>query len=231
MRHGAIEEGILESPPLMEYLAKNLDSWVHFITRVLGVAIPKAPGLMFISGLHKTLDWAVAAYATAGKFAEFHVNADVFAASGAFSVSSASKKDVAPIQNWGPRLRAPPPGDHSSCLSTSSSVPHPEEQYDQCVFLNYYSLKKRLRIPKFIRAGAGYDELPKPDSDDEVDNSIVSVTPDGDTEESVSIVANATATHVCPFAIQYCAWNNPFLIQDWDPVGCLLDYILNVSSH
>ena len=197
MRHGAIEEGILESPPLMEYLAKNLDSWVHFITRVLGVAIPKAPGLMFISGLHKTLDWAVAAYATAGKFAEFHVNADVFAASGAFSVSSASKKEVAPIQNWGPRRRrAPPPGYHSS--STPSYVPHPEEQYDQCVFLNYYGLKKRLRIPKLIRAGAGYDELPKPDSDDEVDNSVVSITSSGGTEESVSIVANATATHVRP---------------------------------
>ena len=51
----------------------------------------------------------------------------------------------------GPQLSRPP-----------SSTSHPEtvsDEYNQCVFLRYYTVRKRLGIPRVIKAAAGPHDL------------------------------------------------------------------------
>ncbi|KZT71142.1 hypothetical protein DAEQUDRAFT_658560, partial [Daedalea quercina L-15889] len=149
MKYSADYEGIHGSRRLAKYLYQHWESWVEFISTGLEIEIPKPPGLMFISGFHKTADWAVASYVAAGKYASFHLSADVGVASGEMSLIASSETDTAPIQNWGPRRSI-----GSSPTSSATSLPQ-TPQNDQCVFINYYRMKRRLKLwPTIIRAAA-----------------------------------------------------------------------------
>ena len=160
MNHGADLEAIHGSPSLVKYLEANWDGWLGYISTGLDIEVPKKPGLMFISGVYKTVDWAVASYVSGGKSAEFSLSADAVAASGAFSLEVSSRTDIAPIHNWGPRNRQTvQPSSSTSSLEGSRK--------DQSVFINYYAMKRRLGVfpPAIMKAAAGYHNLPPADRD------------------------------------------------------------------
>ena len=59
--------------------------------------------------------------------------------------------------NCGPQLRFSPSSIQTmvSVASGSNDTGHVSDEYDQCVFVRYYTMRKRLGIPKIIKAGAG----------------------------------------------------------------------------
>lgn len=192
--HCANHEAIHESRSLVKYLAQNMDSWVEFITTGLEIDIPRSPGLMFIGGFHKTVNWAVASYVAAGKAAEFHVNTDFLAASGAISASASSQTYIAPIQNWGPERIRTEDGNRTRDSNTRVD----EEKYDQSIFLNYYRIKKRLGFPMVVKAAAGYDELPRYDRGSGEGLATPAAAHDSDDEEDLDVDISLAQVHVSP---------------------------------
>jgi hypothetical protein len=73
--------------------------------------------------------------------------------------------------NCGPQLR-PSPSSTQTAGSTASGNNNAEpvlDEYNQCVFVRYYTMRKRLgiRIPMIIKAGAGPHDLGSGDREDE----------------------------------------------------------------
>lgn len=64
--------------------------------------------------------------------------------------------------NCGPYLIPATQGDNNpeEDLVQGSTVP---DEYNQCVFIRYYTMRKRFFVPLVIKAGAGPHQLPKPD--------------------------------------------------------------------
>ncbi|KZT71110.1 hypothetical protein DAEQUDRAFT_724476 [Daedalea quercina L-15889] len=168
MKKSANHEYVHESRAMVEYISRNLARWHEYIRDIVDVNVPKE-SLRFISGFHKTADWAVASYVSTGRLAEIELNTDFGVASAAFSVASGTM--VAPVleQRWGPPPRR-------------AAGPEDDER-NQCVFINYYKLKWRLGMfPRVMKAAAGYDELPRgPYSD--ADGGRASTGGASDTEE------------------------------------------------
>ncbi|KZT63899.1 hypothetical protein DAEQUDRAFT_679571 [Daedalea quercina L-15889] len=174
IQHGANRERILPSRRMVHYMSQNFASWHEFITHRLDVDIPK-DSIQFISGVHKTSHWAVASYVEAGRTARFQFNADLTAASAAFSASAKSQVYSAPMQNWGPKddIGNPPTTAASQVIVN-----------DQSVFIHYYKLKRRLLFlpQRVMKAAAGYDNLP-PRPDDDADEGGASVELTSSAEE------------------------------------------------
>lgn len=55
--------------------------------------------------------------------------------------------------------------------------------YDQCIFVHTYKRKKRLeKFLRFLKAGAGPDELPREPDDTELQPELLSATADAEFE-------------------------------------------------
>jgi hypothetical protein len=66
--------------------------------------------------------------------------------------------------NCGPRPVRPPQRDHGSSGGSTLESAIPLDEYNQCVFIRYYTIHKFLgMIPEVIKAGAGEHQLPKRD--------------------------------------------------------------------
>lgn len=118
MNHSADLEVVHGSRSLVKYLETRWDDWLEHIQSAEGLDIEvlRRPGLMFISGFHKTVDWAMVYYASGGRSAEFLLSADAGGASCAFSLSMLSSTQISPSHRWGP---------HSRSGSTSSEAMQP----------------------------------------------------------------------------------------------------------
>ena len=173
MNHGADLEAVHGSSSLVKYLEENWEVWRTYISSDAGldIEIPRRPGLMFVSGVHRTVDWAVASYVSGGRSAEFSLSADAVAASGAFSLAVSSRTDIAPIHNWGPRGR-------EGIRPAASTANLEGVKKDQSVFINYYAMKRRLKVLNSIimKAAAGYHDLPPPDRDAESECALSDVS-------------------------------------------------------
>jgi hypothetical protein len=63
--------------------------------------------------------------------------------------------------NHGPQLRCPPPSAQATEVASSGCDNERtiSDEYNQCAFIRYYTVRKRLGIPSIIKAAAGPHEL------------------------------------------------------------------------
>ena len=123
------------------YMREHHAAWHAFATR-RGFAV-RAGGIVLVYGWVKTSEWAIAAFQNHGRAHDISFNAGLepFAVA-RFGVSLEEDVQVSMEQRCGPQhLGMPRAAAHSR-------IPAPR---DQCLFLRYYKLKKRLfRRPKIV---------------------------------------------------------------------------------
>ena len=162
-KYQAYREDIQRERTFEEYTKENYDSWVAF-ARETGHGNDIKPVL--VTGVDMTRDFAMMS----------HSNSDVNLTSefttsvpGVASAWGTWRTTGSVHTNCGPQLCRPP-----SPTQTTDSAPsgnsHTEtisDEYNQCVFVRYYTVRKRLGIPRVIRAAAGPHDLSPGGSDDE----------------------------------------------------------------
>ncbi len=145
---------------IRRYMRTHLASWCDFANGHLGIGLQEQD-LIFVSGFVKTSVWATAAFHNSCSSAELLVAGGCFvpSASGEFRVSMSKGTNGSVFSRTGPpaRLSAPQSGFAAA------------NDFDQCVFLQYYKAKRRKwRLPAVMRAAAGPHVLEYgPDEDDE----------------------------------------------------------------
>jgi len=161
----------------VNYIKKHYESWVEF---ALEQDHPEDIKPILVTGVHLTREFATVAYSDNKTRMECEFSAALPA------VASTS------VSVWGswqtPGLVHTNCGPHPTRRNRrSSGSPTPEteipEECTQCVFIRYYTIRKRFLFPTVIEAGAGPHELQKGDHDSD--------------EEGVSFVNDSTEVD-CP---------------------------------
>jgi len=138
-----------------EYTKQHYDSWVAF-ARKTGHGSDTKPFL--VTGVDVTRDFAMMSYSNNDNNLTSEFTTSV---PGIASAWGTWRTTGMVHTNRGPQLRRPPSPTQSVC-STSSGNSHTEtvsDEYNQCVFVRYYTVRKRLGIPRVIRAAAGPHDL------------------------------------------------------------------------
>jgi len=144
-KHPIYREDIQLEGAFGDYTKEHYDSWVTF-ARELGHADDIKPVL--VTGVDVTKDFAMMAYSKDDNdlTAEFTVSAP-----GVAFPWGAWRTPGVVYTNCGPQPRRPPLGNNPT--ETTS------DEYNQCVFVRYYTMRKRLGIPRIMRAAAGPHDL------------------------------------------------------------------------
>ncbi|KAI0637495.1 WD40-repeat-containing domain protein [Trametes polyzona] len=200
------------SKSLIRYIRSHIDDWYHFATDVKDVDISRED-ISFVSGVIKTADWGLGAFLRQGSGGEvsFQTNLGSFA-QGSFTFSRSRKAEG--VAEWRTKPEEASNSPVSSSASVAETLVEPGSSLtlkrtqtgpkkDQCIFLSYYKMKRRLWRNRVVKAAAGDDER-----DSEFDS-------DGDED-----IANESDDLEGPF-------EEPATETPFDPVNYLLDYILD----
>ncbi|KAI0759247.1 WD40-repeat-containing domain protein [Trametes elegans] len=219
---------LMLEPPGMAYIFKNkrhivrhmrdnFSHWVEFANTERGMML-KQEEIFFVHGVIKTTRWAAGAFHGNCKNKEGSVDINAVGAGGlAFSMAFNTEEATRREYNYGPtqpRVSFDTTSSHAIEAGTSESqaaVPSsPLPRCNQCIFINYYKAKRRwLFGMRHMEAAAGPHELPPGDRDNPGGNAPVTAG-SGYSEGGFEEVPS-----------------EPPL---WDPVNCLLDYILANSD-
>ena len=162
-KHVTHREDIQRERTFEEYTKEHYDSWVMF-ARETGHGNDIKPVL--VTGVDMTRDFAMVSYSNndgGGLTAEFTTSAPDAPAWGTWQTTGVAQTNCGPQPC---RLLSPT----RAMYSTSSGNSHPEtdlDEYTQCVFIRYYTMRKRLGIPRVIKAAAGPHDLGSGGSDGE----------------------------------------------------------------
>ena len=166
-----------------KYTKDHYDSWVAF-ARKAGHGDDVKP--ILVTGVDMTRDFAMMTCQNNGEQRTFRFTTS---APGVGSVWGTWHSKVPIYTNSGPR-----PSRTSSLTQTMDppppSIPHTDttpDEYDQCVFIRYYTVRKRLGIPRVVKAAAGPHDL-GPGGYDEVSSLLEELSdpgPDSDTASSL----------------------------------------------
>jgi hypothetical protein len=158
-KHSTYREDIERELVFEDYIKKHYDSWVDF-SRDQGHGRDIRPVL--VTGVDLTREFATAAYSDNRARMECKFSAAVPAvASASASVWGSWRAEGLVHTNCGPHLVHPTQGDRelSEGSAIESAIP---DKDNQCIFIRYYTIRRRLFIPTVIKAGAGPHQLPKP---------------------------------------------------------------------
>jgi len=153
-----LEDAVLEDR-FGKYTKRHYNSWVRFADRE-GYGNDVEPVL--VTGFDATKDFAMLAYSNEGAFLAAGSNAVVpMLASANASVWVMRHTSCSPYFKSGPqswdRLPAVPAiNSSSSQLEDARAIP---AEFNQCVFVRYYTMRKKWLVPRVIRAGAGPHDL------------------------------------------------------------------------
>ncbi|RPD70204.1 WD40 repeat-like protein [Lentinus tigrinus ALCF2SS1-7] len=189
---------------VVNYIRANFTHWLAFADK-FGLE-KKDQDLFFVCGTTKTSRWARAAFRGQYKKKQGTITADFSSAAGLnLSVSISNQSLPTSSYGAGPTRRARSP-TLSTVVSASGSpdAEGADEPIDQCIFIHYYKVKRRIWGNKVMKAAAGPHDLPSPDPD----------------EGSVDPVAEDDSGSDDEGRSQ----------EYFDPVNELLDYILENSE-
>ena len=142
------------------YIKKHYQSWVDFSLEH-GHGDDIRPVL--VTGVDLTQEFAAFAYSDARTRVGCEFSAAVPAvASTSVSLWGSWRTEELVHTNCGPYQIPTIRNDSNSGESSATGSAIPEE-YDQCVFIRYYTIRRRFLIPTVIKAGAGPHQLPKSD--------------------------------------------------------------------
>ena len=154
------EDSLLESA-FEKYTKRHYESWVAFARhKQYGNNIQP----VLVSGVDMTRDFAMVAYSFEGTSLESDFTIAVPAlASASASVWGTWRTRCSPHTNCGPQICSPPPPERAIGFpSQSADASRVPEEFNQCVFIRYYTMRSRKLMglfPKVIRAGAGPHDL------------------------------------------------------------------------
>ena len=144
-----------------KYTKDHYDSWVTF-ARETGHGNDIKP--ILVAGVDMTKDFAMMSYSNNDDRLTSEFTTSV---PGVGSVWGTWRASGSVYTNCGPHLSGPPSPTPTVDL-TSPGTDHAEttpDEYNQCVFVRYYTVRKRLGIPRVIKIGAGPESrasLPTP---------------------------------------------------------------------
>ena len=156
-------EDIQRQRTFEEYIKEHYNSWVAF-ARDTGHGNDIKPVL--VTGVDMTRDFAMMSYSNVdvgGLAAEFTTSAPGASAWGTWQTTGVL------YTNCGPHLCHRPSPTQTADLASSGNG-HMEtisDENNQCIFTRYYTMRRRLGIPRVIKAAAGPHNLGSGDNDDE----------------------------------------------------------------
>jgi len=165
-----------------EYTKVHYNSWVAF-AREAGHGNDIKPVL--VTGVDMTRDFAMMAYSgdDVDMASEFTTSVP-----GVASAWGSWRTTGSVYTNCGPQLCRPPSPTQTTDLTPSGNS-HTEtvsDEYNQCVFVRYYTVRKRLGIPRVIRAAAGPHDLGPGGSDDEGPSLEAQYDSDSDSDSDIA---------------------------------------------
>ncbi|KAF9651704.1 hypothetical protein BDM02DRAFT_3110142 [Thelephora ganbajun] len=164
-KHRTYREDLELESTLKKYTKRHYNSWVQF-ARDAGHGDDIKPVL--VTGVDLTSDFAMMAYSSdsVGLKSEFRAS-DPPVDSASASVWGTWHVEGLVHTNCGPQLCCPPSSTRATNPTISGKKATPDE-YNQCVFIRYFMMRKRaLVFPTVIRAAAGPHDLGPGGRDDE----------------------------------------------------------------
>ena len=160
---------------IVSYMKENFDSWMHFANEIRELGIEE-DALYFVSGTTKTTCWFLAAFGNRDySDKEGYVSFDAANMASARVSITIDHEDLSGtnMYNRGPmkdsmNIPACPP----IASSPGATSPLHAPRADQCVFIHYYRMKRRLlywRKPMEAGAGPHIIQTGRRDDDDEDD--------------------------------------------------------------
>ena len=188
-KHETYREDIERRLVFERYTKKHYNSWVDFAREHGHDSNPKP---VLVTGVDLTRDFAMVAYSNNSVRMECEFSAAVPAvASASLSLWGRWRTEGLVHTNCGPRSSAigtassSDSGDHATPASTIPS------DYNQCVFIRYYTMRRRVLIPIIIKAGAGPHDLGDHDSgNDSSDSACFQGLSSGDSDVSDAVIHN-----------------------------------------
>lgn len=184
---------------IQNYMRQFLPDWHAFATGTLGIDLQESD-LIFVCGHTKTAIWAEAAFSSKTTDGELFIAAGAFGtpanvgASGSFSVSLLNCQLPTLFHRSGPR-------GGESTGRTNPGIGDSPDRFDQCIFINYFKMKRSFLGRKVIRAAAGPHQLPD-EQDDPGSSSICAVDTemieDSDVSESSTGEVSRCAISITP---------------------------------
>lgn len=160
-KHSTYREDIQRTGAFEKYAKEHYDSWVTF-ARDTGHGDVNP---VIVTGVDRTRDFAMLCYSNDDDDlrCEFTTSAPGVADWGAWH------KTGLVHTNHGPQLRSPPSSTQAADLASSGgdNTGSVSDEYNQCVFIRYYTVRKRLGIPRIIKAAAGPHVLSRGGCDDD----------------------------------------------------------------
>ena len=244
------EDAELESA-FKSYTKRHYDSWVAF-ARDTEHGDDIKP--ILVTGVDMTRDFAMMAYSndSVSLASEFTTSVPTIAAVSA-SAWGTWRTEGLIHTNYGPQTCCPPSQTQTTDLTPSGNgdTEIPPDEYNQCVFVRYYTMRKRaLMFPRVMRGAAGPHDLGPGGRDDEElleveapsdsdsDSDIVSsLWDDGDDDRSSDtsidsesdIVVHNTAS-VWPSSL-VSSHSNYTLQDEVDDFDIIADYVFQASSQ
>jgi len=143
------------------YTKRHYESWVAF-ARHKQYGNDLQP--ILVTGFDMTSDFAMAAYSNKGisPGSKSNISVPMFASTPTFQGTWRAR--FLPHTNHGPQQRSPPPHGRAPPPSQSRNTGSATNDYNQCVFIRYYTMCSRKRWAMFsratlMRAGAGPHDL------------------------------------------------------------------------
>jgi len=143
-----------------EYTKRHYDSWVTFARNARHGNDIKP---ILVAGVDMTRDFAMIAYSNNSTHlsSEFTTSVPLLASASASAWGTWHTQGLVHT-NCGPQLCSPPSSPDSPDLSPSDAtqVDATPNEYNQCVFIRYYTVRRRaLMFPRVIKAAAGPHDL------------------------------------------------------------------------
>ena len=142
LKQAAHREVLHPSKDLAQYIIRNHRNWYRFAQDVFRLDL-KEEDIIFIHGSVKTAEWALAAATQRAREGSLLFGGEFGPlARATFSVSASRSAAMSMEHRSGPKVARLGAGAEDS-----------QNEFDQCVFLHYYKIKRRQFLgPKVIRA-------------------------------------------------------------------------------
>lgn len=226
---------------LMKYMKAHHESWYQFATETRGIDCERED-IVVVRGFVKTSCWTVAALTgESAHTREVTLNGQLGPLFNIGAGYAAHRGRLASIQQRsGPSIRMSssitrthwetllsPKGTNKreihSAMPAYETMPR-----DQCVFLNYYKIKRKFLFLEQIVAGAGAPTLPDPDGSRDKGALLARRSPSVD---DVDIQAESVPAKVGVKPSIIGMRSDVFQRQLLNPLDVILDYILEVRRN
>ena len=166
-KYRTYKEDVQREQTFEEYTKRHHDSWVAF-AREAGHGNDVKP--VIVTGVDMTQDFAMMAYNNGVSMKSEFMMSIPTAASASVSAWGIWRTGGLVHTNCGPQICRPPSSTQTRdpiSFNNDGTETTPGE-YNQCVFVRYFTMRKRgLIFPKVIKAAAGPHDLGPGDRDDE----------------------------------------------------------------